>query len=112
MSKTGVFASLFHMLTTLFNMITKTAKVLEVGVQMAHSTAEIAQEEQTIELVIRRKDMRKRLVDQHVMQSAKREQVIQDYANTSPEHRKLVDTLRTNVEAEIDKALNNNQSQD
>lgn len=104
-SSLGLLASLAQMLISLFRMITKSAGVLENAVDMAHASVEVAAEEQTIELTIKRQDMRKRLVDQAALRTAKQEEIMQEYGSKSPQHKDMLDKIRTNLEENINKAL-------
>lgn len=104
-SSIGVFGWLAQMLISIFKMITKTAKVVESAVDMAHAAVEVSGEEQTIELTVRRIDMRKRIVDQATLRAAKQEEQMQDYGRKSEEHKKMLDQIRANLNTHVDAAL-------
>lgn len=104
-SSLGLFASFAQALIAIFKMITQGMTVAQNAVDMAAKSVDYAAEEQTIELVIKRKDLRKRLVDNATIQLAKQEEVMQDYGSKSPQHMELLNKIRANLEEDISKAL-------
>ena len=104
-SSLGVFGWLAQALISIFKMITKSMSVVEKTVNMAHNSVEVAAEEQTIELTLKRTDMRKRLVDQATLRAAQQEEQMQQYAGKSDQHRAMMNDIRTKLEADVDKAL-------
>lgn len=104
-SSLGVFGWLAQALISIFRMLTRTMNVVENSVNMAAASVEVAAEEQTIELTLRRFDMRKRLVDEASIKTAQREEVIQNYSSKSEEHKKMLNEVRSKLEEEVNKAL-------
>lgn len=104
-SSLGLFASFAQALISIFRMITRSMGVVENAVNMAAASVEVAAEEQTIELTLKRQDMRKRLVDQAALKAAQQEEAIRMYGDKSPEHMNMLNEIRLNLDAQVDKAL-------
>lgn len=104
-SSLGLFASFAQALISLFRMLTKSFGVVENAVNMAAASVEVAAEEQTIELTLKRHDLKKRLVDSAALKTAQQEEVMQSYGSKSKEHMELLNKIRTSLEEQVNQAL-------
>lgn len=104
-SSLGVFGALAQALISLFRMLTKGFSVVENAVDMAAQSVDVAAEEQAIEITLKKERMLKQLVDGAALKTAQDEEVMAQYGQKSPEHKRMLDEIRKNLNDKVSQAL-------